>query len=649
MPLEKVPFASGFHTEGTDYSAGPSWVGGDKVRFRKGKPEQIGGWETQPISVFFPDNNTAGQETATYRGVCRSLYDWGTAAGNKYLGIGTNLKFYVEIGGQFSDITPLRLTTTTGTTTFSAVSNGSSQLIVHHTSHGAVVGDHVTFSDAGGLGGAITADVLNHEYQIDSLIDTDSYYITAREVDGTEVLATAADVSGSPGGGANTVAKYQINAGTNNYIAAVGYGVGTYGGTATGTDPAVGWGGGSAIGFSNQLRLYSQDAFADDLIFNARGGGIFFWDESDGVTFRAENIDQLPGASNCPIIALQVMVSPVDRHVIAFGSNALGDDDPATAVADPLLVRWSDQESVTVWTPTATNSAGGQVLSSGTRIVGAVRTRQEILIFTDTSITAMRYSGAPFVYQFSPIAENVSMISPKAAIPAGDAVYFMDDEGFYIYQGAVRPLSCDVLAEVFDVLNKEQAYKIFAATNTDKSEVTWFYPIGTGTTEITNYVTYNYLDGLWTTGTFMRGAWVQAQTRVTPIAASNNVENVNENILYLQEYGLNGDGQEIGSYILSGHAEIGDGESLMFIDRMISDFEFIGTTGNADMSVTILGNKYPMQEMTVRSTSAVTDTTGQSNVRVRARGIQLKIEANGVGYGWRMGDFRFDMRTDGRR
>lgn len=642
--LTKVPFAPGFHKEGTEYSTGASWWDGDKVRFRKGRPEQIGGWETYPISVIFPANIASGEETATYRGVCRSLYDWGTAASSKYLGIGTNTKFYVEVGGAVFDITPLRKTTAAGEATFSAT-DGSTQIEVTDTDHGAVAGDYVTFSNAVGLGGNITATVLNHEYKIDSLASTDVYYITARNLDQSTVTANASDTGN---GSTLTIAKYQINVGTNSFIASVGYGVGTFGGVATGGAAATTWGGGGAIGFSSQLRLYSQDAFADDLIFNPRGGGIFYWDESGGTATRASNIKDMVGASDAPVIALQVMVSPVDRHVIAFGVNALGDDG-ASAVVDPLLIRWSTQESAIDWTPTATNSAGGQVLSSGTRIVGAVRTRQEILVFTDTSIHAMRFSGAPFVYQFSPIAENVSIVSPKAAIPAGGAVYFMDMEGFYVYQGSVKPLSCDVLDYVFTNINLDQLYKIYATTNTDKSEVTWHYPVGVGTTDVSHYVTYNYLDGLWTTGTFNRGAWIQAQTRSFPISASNDIVNVDSNTLFLQEYGLNADGEEIGSYIISGHSEIGDGEQMMYLDRMISDFRFDGNSGNANMTVTVFGNKYPMQDMVQKAQKTVVAGNGQSNIRVRARGIQLKIEATGVGYGWTMGDFRFDMRTDGRR
>jgi hypothetical protein len=434
MPLSKLNFAPGIHKESTQYAAGQSWWDCDKVRFRKGRPEQVGGWQIYSVSVVFPVGEALGEETNSYRGVCRSIYDWGTAGSSKYLGIGTNLKFYIENGGALNDVTPIRLDVAGGGSVITfAATDGSSQITVTHTSHGAVRGDYVAFDTAASLGGNIIADVLNHEYEIDELITTDSYYITAMDVSQNEIFATASDTGD---GGTNVGGEYQINTGTNSFVASVGYGVGTYGGVATGGSDLVGYGGGGSVGFSNQLRLYSQDAFGDDLIFNPRGGGIYYWDESVGVDIRAIDLSALGGATGSPVNALQVMVSPVDRHVIAFGVNALGSISPH--IIDPLLVRWSDQENAAVWTPTATNSAGGQVLSSGTRIVGAIRTRQEILIFTDSGIHSMRFSGAPFIYQFAPISESISIVSPKAAISAGDAVFFMDMEGYYVYQGATR-------------------------------------------------------------------------------------------------------------------------------------------------------------------------------------------------------------------
>ncbi len=419
----------------------------------------------------------------------------------------------MESGGIIADVTPLRETTSAGDVTFAA-SNGSSTLVVSDTGHGAVEGDFVTFSGAASLGGNVTAAVLNHEYQVDLVVNANSYNITAKDSADATITANASDTGN---GGGSVVGAYQINTGTNFYVDSTGWGVGGWG------IPA--WGESVALTVSNQLRLYSQDAFADDLLFNPRAGGVYFWDESSGISTRAVPLSSLGGASNTPTAALQVMVSDIDRHVICFGCNPLG-----SANIDPLLIRWSDQESVADWTPTSTNSSGGQVLSTGTTIVGAIKTRQEILVFTDVGIQAMRFIGAPFIYSFSPVAENVSIISPKAGIAAADAVFFMDREGFYVYRGAVQRLPCSVLDYVFSNLQFDQRFKIYATTNPDDSEVTWYYPVGSASADITNYVTYNYLEDNWSIGTLDRGAYIHAPTKEHPVAASNNVADVNSNL-----------------------------------------------------------------------------------------------------------------------
>jgi len=623
--LRKIEIQPGINRESTQYSAGYSWFDCDKMRFRKGRPEQIGGW-------------TKYVETA-YLGVCRSLLDWTTAASTKYLGIGTNLKFYVEQGGALSDITPVRLTTATGDARFAAA-NGDATLTVAETAHGAVLGDWVTFTSAVSLGGAIVAAALNQEYEIASIIDSDSYTIEAKDTAGAEVLANASDTSD---GGAATVAAYQINTGTNNYIASTGYGAGIWG---SGT-----WGGAGSLGFSSQLRLYSQAVFGDDLVFNPRSGGVYFWDESDGIATRAVDLAALPGATDTPTVAYQVMVSPTDKHVICFGVNPIG-----SATLNPLLVRWSDQENAADWTPTVTNSSGGTLLSSGSAIIGAVRTRHEIIVFTDTSVHAMRFSGAPFIYQFSPIAENVSILSPNTAIAVGDSVYFMDADGFYIYNGAVTRLPCSVLEYVFSGIDKSNLFKAYATNNSDDSEVTWHYP--TEGTDVSNYVTFNYAENVWTIGTLDRAAWIQATSKAFPIAATADIVTPKVNYLYNHEAGYDADGAEIGGYIESGQveisgAEVGDGESLMFLDRFIPDFKVTGTANNADFDVIIKGVQYPQQLFSdpdaVSYASTVLANTKQSDIRLRAREIVLRIESNGIGYGWNVGDFRIDMRTDGKR
>jgi len=618
MPLEKIPLIPGIHREGTQYSEGASWWDCDKIRFRKGFPEKIGGW-VKYIST-------------SYMGVARSLFDWGTGASIRYLGIGTNLKFYVETGEVLSDITPLRKPATAASSVTFSLGTTTSLLKVTNVDHGASVGDFVTFFDAIGLGGNILAEYLNQEYRVASLIDADNFNIIPKDTSGNPVLTTAGDTGDGLGA---TYAEYQINIGTNSYVPAVGWGV-----LGWGVSP---WGGGGTLTFAGQLRLYSQDSFGDNLVFNPRAGGVFAWIESDGTTTRAKYLYDLVGASDAPIAALQVMTSPTDRHVICFGCNPIG-----SSVIDPLLVRWGTQESMVDWTPTVINSAGGQVISTGTQIVGAVKTRHEIVIFTDTSIHAMRFTGSPYVFGFSPLAENITILSQNAAISTGDAVYFMDLEGFYLYQGSVVPIVCDVLDYVFENIDKSQLHKVYGTNNPSNSEVTWFYPAGSAGSDITNYVTFNYMDKLWTIGTFNRGAWIQAPTKNNPIASSNDTVNEETNYLYTQEYGYDADGLAMGEFIESGAMEMGSGESMMFCDRVIPDFRWSGVTENANLTVKILKRKYPLEDMTVKATKTVYPTTKQSSVRVRGREMALRIEGNGVGYGWTMGQFRFDIRPDGK-
>nr|BAR25633.1 constituent protein [uncultured Mediterranean phage uvMED] len=618
MALTKIAFNPGINKEGTEYSADSGWFDGDKIRFRKGRVETIGGW-----TKYIP---------TAIQGIARSLFDWGSAAGDKYLGVGTNLKFYVESGGIISDITPLRETTSAGDVSFAAT-NGSSTLVVADNSHGAVEGDFVTFSGAASLGGNITAAVLNQEYQISLILNSNTYNVTAKDTSGATVTANSSDTGN---GGSSVVGAYQINTGTNFYVDSTGWGVGGWGIPAFGQSVD--------LTVSNQLRLYSQDAFADDLVFNPRAGGVYFWDESSGASTRAVPLSSLGGASNTPTAALQVMVSDIDRHVICFGCNALG-----SANIDPLLIRWSDQESVADWTPTATNSSGGQVLSTGTTIVGAVKTRQEILVFTDVGIQAMRFIGAPFVYSFSPVAENVSIISPKAGIAAADAVFFMDREGFYVYRGAVQRLPCSVLDYVFSNLQFDQRFKIYATTNPDDSEVTWYYPVGSASADITNYVTYNYLEDNWSIGTLDRGAFIHAPTKEFPVAASNDLTDVNNNYLYTHEFGHSADGEPLNAFVASGGIGLGDGESFMAVRRVIPDFTFRGTTSAADLSMEIRGKDFPLNTETVLDTAEINSTTSQYHLRARTREVIIKINTQGADYGWTLGDLRFDIKSDGRR
>jgi hypothetical protein len=615
MALRKVKFAPGVNKEGTDYTADQGWVDSDKIRFRQGNPEKIGGWQKYLLDSF--------------EGVCRSLHAWSTLSSVKHIGVGTNLKFYITEGNSYKDVTPLRATTSAGDVTFAA-SNGSSTLTVTDSGHGAVVNDFVTFSGAASLGGLIIASALNQEYQIASVPDGNTYTVTAKDTSGDTLTANSSD---SGNGGGSVVGAYQINTGLNAVIASQGWGADGWG--------FGGFGSSTAISSGNQLRLFSQDNFGEDLIFNVRGGGIFYSDVSAGLSNRAVNITALSGASDAPTVALQVMVSDTDQHVIAFGCNAIG-----SSTIDPLFVRFSTQESARDWTPTATNTAGGIRINSGSLIVGAVQSRQEILVFTDRSVHSMRFVGGAFVFELSLISTDVSMISPNAAIDVGGQVYFMDEGGFYVYNGSVQTLPCSVKNHVFSNLNKSQSYKVFAAENSAYSEVTWFYPVGTGNTEITNYVTYDYAENLWSIGTLERGAWNDYGTGTAPLAASV-ITSSNANYLYEHETGHDDDGSAMTAFIESGDLEINDGESFMFVNRIIPDFTFSGA--DPEVNLTLKGRNYPLQSTTTLSSATVNQSTTESHVRARARHPVLRIESSGTGYGWRLGTLRFQIRQDGRR
>ena len=616
MPLSKVQFNPGVDKEGTEYTADAGWFDSDKIRFRKGRPEKIGGWQKYITDAFL--------------GIARSLHSWSSLESIKYIGVGTNLKFYVAEGASFNDVTPIRSTTSAGDVTFAAT-NGSSTITVSDTAHGAVVNDFVTFSDAATLGGNITATVLNQEYQISSVPNTSSYTIVAKDTSGSEVTANSSDTGN---GGSSTVGAYQINTGLNAFVSGTGWGAGAWG-SAT-------WGSATSVSAAGQLRLFSQDNFGEDLIFNPRGGGIYYWDESSGTGNRAINATALAGASNVPTVALQVMVSDIDQHVIAFGTNPIGSSN-----IDPLFVRFSDQENAADWTPTATNTAGGVRINSGSEIIGAGQARQEILIWTDVSLHSMRFVGAPFIFEFTRLSTDVSMISPNAAVNARGAVYFMDRGNFYVYNGSVQPLPCSVKEHVFSNLNQDQAFKVFAAENNAFNEVIWFYPIGTGNTEVSNYVSYNYAENLWAVGTLARGTWIGYGGRKKPLATT--AIDGGSNYLYEHEVGFDDDDQPMTAFIESGDLELGDGEYFMYMSRILPDFTFSGNSSDASADIVVKGSNFPLESSTTISTSTVTPSSTQSFIRNRARHAVVRIESSGSGYGWRLGTLRFDMRQDGRR
>ena len=436
------------------------------------------------------------------------MLGWVSLSSTKFLGMGTNLKYYVKEGANFNDVTPLRSTTAAGDVTFAAT-NGSSTVTVTDTAHGAVANDFVTFSGASSLGGNVNSNVLNQEYQIDAITNANTYTITAKNTSGVTVTANASD---SGNGGSSVVGKYQINTGLNVYVPSTGWGVSTWGSST--------WGSAAAASFANQLRLWSHDAFGEDLVINPRAGGVFYWDTSSGTSARAVNITSLSGANLAPTKGLQTIVSDIDRHVIVLGADPIV-GSARTGNVDPLLIAFSSQESLTEWEPTATNTAGDIRLSSGSQIVGGLRARQEILIWTDTSLYSMQFIGAPFTFGVNLINENVGMMSPNAAVNAPDGVYWMARDGFYKYAGAVQRVNCSVLNYVLDDLNVTQSFKIFAFSNKEFNEIGWFY-CSASSNDIDRYITYNYLENVWSIGELSRTAWLDEGIFENPLATEGS-------------------------------------------------------------------------------------------------------------------------------
>jgi hypothetical protein len=702
MALKKLTLKSGVNKENTRYTSENGWFISDKMRFRQGTPEKIGGWVRISASVF--------------QGVCRSLWNWVTLASLNLIGVGTNLKFYIESGGAYNDITPIRSTVTINNNPFALTA--STTVTVTDTAHGCYTGDFVTFSgatDIGGGGTNVTATVLNQNFQV-TVVDVNTYTIVI------SVTPNATAIAASPGGGAGVIAAYEIHAGPAYVVALTGWGGGAWGAGA--------WGVGQAT--VNAIQLWSQNNFGEDLIYAPRGGGIYYWSAQIGVaplpftvtiaspgvltvalrngtavslnttgtlptglsvgtvyyvvgstgttcnlsatfggaaitttgtqsgtqTISARGIDitQLGGASDCPTIQNTIFVADVSRFVFAFGCNDYG-----STVQDPMLVRWSDQESVTNWTPAATNQAGSIRLSHGSEIVTVVQTRQEIVVWTDSSLYSLQYQGSPVVWSSQLLGDNISIIGPNAAVVASGVIYWMGVEKFYKYDGRTQTMRCDLLRHIFQDINLAQASQVFAGTNEGFNEVWWFY-CSANSTAIDLYVIYNYSEDVWSYGTLGRTAWLDSGLRDHPLAATYNYNLVNH------EQG-NDDNQTgtpaaISALISSAEFDIDDGDHFGFVWRMLPDITFRGSdTASPQVTMTLI----PMQNagsgynnpisvggnenatVTRTSTSIIEQFTGQVYVRVRGRQMIIQVESNQLGCAWQLGSPRIDIKQDGRR
>jgi hypothetical protein len=620
--LKSLTLKPGVNRESTRYAAEGTWYETDKVRFRFGLPEKIGGWQRLSAN--------------TYLGVARSLTNWATLSGQNLLAVGTNLKYYIERGGEYFDVTPIRLTTAAGDVEFDATT-GSAVITATDVDHGAQQGDFVTFSGAVSLGGNITATVLNREYVIASIIDDDNY---------TFVATATANSSDSGDGGASVVGAYQIPIGNEIEVPFTGWSAGRWG---FGT-----WGfGGVTLA---PMRIWSQSNFGEDLFFTYRGSAPFYWDASTGVTTRAVYVSSLGGASDVPVISNIAFVSDIFRFAFCFGANELG-----AAPLDPMLIRWSDQEDVANWTPTALNQAGSLRLSQGTEIVAVRQARQEVLVWTDSAVYGLQYLGAPEVWGAQLLGSNITVVSPNGTIYANNVAYWMGIDKFYYYDGTVKTLPCTLRSYVFNDINKNQFNQVICGTNEQFDEVWWFYP-SAGSTQNNRYVVYNYVENIWFYGNLSRSAWIDADLRDNPIAATYS------NNLVSQEFGV--DSNELGTAtpiiatITSGEFDIDEGDRFMMINRILPDMTFVGSTADApSATMTILplqnsGSGYynPLSvggnstaTITRITTVPIEEFTGQVFVRIRGRQIAVKIESTGLGVTWKLGKPRLDIRPDGRR
>jgi len=654
MPLQAIKFKPGIDRSSTSLSNEGGWYDGDKIRFRLGYPEKIGGW--------VKDNGAIGSgptpPSGSFWGVCRSLWNWISLAGRNYLSLGTNLKLYVQdsADGDLYDVTPIRLTTT-NTATFAATS-GSSVITVTDAGHGAQTGDFVLFSGAVSLGGNVTADVLNQEFEI-TYIDSTSYTIT---------VSVTADGSDTGNGGGAVTAQYEITGGNEYYATAAGFGAGGWGGATTGFT-STGWGLSAAVGVGVQLRLWSQINYGEYLMCNPRGGAIYMWVPSatPSTFYRAQilsstNTNTQDGTaywttdSSCPTVCNIVHVSDQSRFTIAFGCNDYG-----SATLNPLLVRWSDQEDYATWAPSATNQAGSFTLSAGSEIIAVTSQRQEILVFTDAAVYSMQYLGPPYVWGFQQLGSNISVAGPKAVITASNTTFWMGEDKFYVYDGRVQTLPCTVWQYVFNNINRDQHYQIHAATNEGFDEVWWFY-CSAGSTSIDRYVVFNYSEKAWYYGTLARTAWLDTPLRQTPTAAGYDGQ------LFYHEQGVD-DGSTnpptaINSYIESSDFDIGDGYQYSFAWKMLPDFKFDGSTVAApSVNITLRprqnpGSNYGTSEggNVVSANSYVTTRqynvqqfTQELNIRVRGRQMAFRVESDTAGTQWQLGVPRIDIKPDGRR
>lgn len=651
MPLQKLQFKPGVNRDNTTLAGEGGWFACDKIRFRSGYPQKLGGWVKDTGALASSLKPTTG----LFWGTARALHSWQNLSGYNLLGIGTDLKYYIQTSadGALEDITPLRSTSAPGAVTFTTTDT-STTVRVNHVGHGASVGDFVTYSGATAVGG-IAAGLLNREFRVVDVPNNNEYTITV----------DAAATSSGTGGGAATVAKYQVSVTAETFTIGLGWGAGGWSGVTPGF-PDTGWGdvaASVAVGVSLQLRPWSQSNYGEDLIINRRGGPLYYWKNNPNPTLVDRAVVLSAGSpapfdtdSACPQLCNYILVSDASRFVLAFGVNDYG-----STVLDPLLVRWSDQENYGLWQPAITNQAGSYRLSQGSEILCAHQTRQEVLVFTDVAVYGMQYQGPPYVWGFQSLGTGVSIAGPNAAVTASDVTYWMGTDAFYVYNGRVQQLRCDLRQYVFGDINRDQYFQVFAGAVAAYSEVWWFY-CSANSNAVDRYVVYNYREDIWYYGTLNRTAWLDAGVRGRPVATGTDGQ------LYYHEQG-NDDGSTnppspINAFIESNDFDIGDGHNFGFVSRILPDVTF----DNSNTAVPAVmfsvrprrnaGANYgpeatpavnSVNNYAIAQTYSVQQFTQQLNVRLRGRQMALRVESNTTGVMWQLGAPRIDLRPDGRR
>ena len=617
MPLTKLQVAPGIDKQNTEYGAEGRWVDSDNVRFRYGQPEKIGGWTKVTSDALL--------------GATRAILTWSDLSGVNHAMYGTNKKLYAYSENSYGDITPTR---GTGSITQFATTSGSTTVTVTDADHGALVGDHVTISSVSGAIGGLTQANLQNEFEIQTATD-DTYTIVA---------PAAASSSAT---GATATATYEINSGPATSIYGYGWGAGTW---SRGTWDTTREGLTGAEGVLLQSTKWSLDNWGEDVLAQKFDGSIYYWDTSAGLS---SNLASRTNVSNAPTKSRFMIVSGDDRHVICFGTETtIG----TTSTQDNMFIRWSDQESTSDWTPTSTNTAGSQRLTSGNKINAAVRSRGAVLVWTDTALYQMQFIGPPFTFGFKQLGSNCGAVGINAAVDVSGISYWMGNDSFFRFDGAVKKIPCSVQDYVFDDINVNATGDVFCATNTDFNEVMWFYP-SADSLQIDRHVTFNYAENLWYTGSLSRSTWADRSVYSNPYATEFNSSDTTATIstiygnkagrtfVYAHEEGVNDAGSAMTAYIESGDIDIADGDNFMSISRFIPDFK--NQVGEVD--VTVKSRPYPATTQTTHGPFAIATTTTKQDTRIRGRQLALRVSSDAVDDKWRYGTLRFDGKPDGMR